>query len=315
MTQKQTAQTTKSAPPPTPPNGTATTATTAMTAPPETQALEIYDFGEDAGQGFENQDMSDHKIPMIAVLQSNSPQVVESRGKVVAGQLFNTVTNEVYDELYAVACLTDHVFLAFVPRDEGGGFKGRYAKDSKTVIDAIARNDGRAIGKLALPQPNDPKTGKPQPTQELIEAFEVYLILHKEHVIDGKKSPEVTGFAVMPFTSTKIKTYKAWNSQIGYFAPTLGGRKFQPKEIPLWAHRIKITTEIETNAKGTFFVPVIAPAEGGDDLIPSLISRRDDPRYVAGKKLHDDVKKGLAKAAYETMTQDPAQDPESSVPF
>lgn len=287
---------------------------TAMTAPPETQALDVFDYGEDAGQGYENQDMSDHKIPMIAVLQSNSPQVVESRGKVHAGQLLNTVTGEIYDELTAVACLTDHVFLAFVPRDDGGGFRGRYAKDSKVVLDAIARNDGRSIGKLAFPQPKDPKTGKDQPTQELVEAYEIYLSLYKDVVSGEQKSTEVTGFAVMPFTSTKIKIYRAWNTQISTFSPTLGGKKFQPKEIPMYAHRIRITTEMEQNAKGSYFVPVISPAEGGDDLKNSMIGR-NDARYIAAKKLHDDVIKGAAKAAYENMTQDPAQDPEGGVPF
>ena len=285
----------------------AAAATTEMTAPPETQALEAFDYGEDAGAGYENQDMSDRKLPMIKVLQANSPQVVESRGKMHAGMLYNTVTNEAMEELLFVAAVTDHAFLAFVPRDDGGGYRGRYPKDSKVVAAAIARNDGRAVGKLALPQPMDPNTNKQPPTQELVETFEVYAITYKDMIVEGSKSSEMNGFAVIPFASTKIKAYRAWNTQLSMF-------RINGKEVPLFAHRVKLTTELETNAKGSYFVPVLSPAEGGEDLRNSLLPRTD-ARYTAAKKLHDDVLKGLAKAAYETMTQDPGQSAESDVPF
>lgn len=285
----------------------ASASSTAMTPPPETTAMEAFDYGDDAGQGFENQDMSDRKLPIIELLQSNSPEVANSKGKIYAGQFHNTVTDEVYDEVYFVPAITDHCFLAFVPRDDGGGFRGRHAKDSKIVLDAIARNDGRAIGKLPVPQPPDPKTGKPQPNHELIENFEIYAILYN-------KAGEVLGFAMIPFASTKIKHYRAWNSQIANFAPTINGKKLAPGQIPIFAHRVKMTSESETKATNTYFVPVLSPAEGGEDLKNSLLPK-SDPRYVAAKQLHDDVLKGLAKAAYETTKQEPGVDPESGVPF
>ena len=279
---------------------------TAITPPPANTAIEVFDYGEDAGQGFENQDMSFRKLPMLVVLQSNSPQVLESKGAIRPGSLLNTVTGEVYDEVVVVPAVLDKCFLQFVPRDDGGGFRGRHLADSKIVKDAIARNDGRSIGKLPLPQPNDPKTGKPQPTHELVENYEMYAIV--------TRGDDVAGFAVIPFQSTKIKVLRAWNSQIDQFTPKLGGKQFRRHEIPMFAHRVKITTEMESNAKGSFFVPVLSPAMGGDDLVKSLIGR-NDPRYQAAKQLHDDVMAGHAKAAYETMAQEPEQSLESAVPF
>ena len=312
----------------------------AMTPPPETMAMEVFDadYGEDMGQGFENQDMSDRKLPIIELLQSNSPEVAESKGKVWAGMFHNTVTGEFYEEVYFVPAITDHCWLAFVPRDDGGGFRGRHPKDSKIVADAIARNDGRAIGKLPVPQLPDPKTGKPQPNHELVENFEIYAIL-------TSKEGEILGFGMIPFASTKIKVYKAWNSSIGNFAPTFYGVKdaagqshgqfttaeaaqkkaeavkgtvhpikLRPGAVPIFGHRVKMTSESETKATNTYFVPVLSPAEGGDDLKNSLLPK-NDARYVAAKKLHDDVLAGLAKAAYETTKQDPGVDPESGVPF
>ena len=294
-------------PPPAAPPVTAAP-TTALTAPPETQALETFDYGDDAGQGFENQDMSDRKLPIIELLQSNSPQVTEAKGKIWAGQFRNTVTGEIYDEVLFVPAITDHCWTEWLPRDDGGGFRGRHRKDGKVVVDAIGRNGGRAIGKLPVPQPPDPKTQKPQPNHELVESFEIYGIVY------DAKTGEILGFAMVPFTSTKIKVYRAWNSAIGNFAPTINGRKLAPGQVPIFAHRVKMSSESETRGQYTYMVPVLGPAEGGEDLKNSLLPK-NDPRYVAAKKLHDDVLAGLAKAAYETTHQEEAVDAESGVPF
>jgi hypothetical protein len=290
-----------------PPPATPDVAGQALTPPPAKQAIEVFEYGDDAGQGFENQDMSDRKLPLIELLQSNSPEVAESKGKVFAGAFRNSVTGEIYEEVFFVPALTDHCFVQWVPRDDGGGFRGRHAKNAKIVAEAIARNDGRAIGKLPVPQPNDPKTGKPQPTHELVESFEIYAILYN-------KTGEVLGFAMIPFTSTKIKVYRAWNSAIGNFAPTINGKKLAPGQVPIFAHRVKMTSEMPPSTQYSYFIPVLSPAEGGDDLKNSLLPK-NDPRYIAAKKLHDDVLAGLAKAAYETGKQEPGQDPESGVPF
>ena len=281
---------------------------TALTPPPETQAIEVFDYGDDAGQGFENQDMSDRKLPIIELLQSNSPEVAESKGKVWAGQFRNTVTGEIYEEVFFTPAITDHCWTEWIPRDDGGGFRGRHRKDAKIVGEAVARNDGRAIGKLKVPQAPDAKTAKPQPDHELVESFEIYGIVY------DPKTGEVMGFAMIPFTSTKIKIYRAWNSAIGNFAPTINGKKLNPGQVPIFAHRVKMTSESETKGTNTYMVPVLSPAEGGDDLKNSLLPK-NDPRYVQAKKLHDDVLAGLAKAAYETTKQDPGVDPESGVPF
>jgi len=282
-------------------------ATTAMTPHPETQALEAFEYGEDAGQGFENQDMSDRKLPIIELLQSNSPEVVESKGKVYAGSFRNSVTGAVYDEIYFVPAITDHAWTEWIGRDDGGGFRGRHRKDAKVVADAVARNDGRAIGKLKVPQPPT-KEGKPQPDHELVESFEIYAILY------GAKDDEILGFAMIPFTSTKIKIYRAWNSAIGNFAPTINGKKLRTGQVPIFAHRVRMTSEMETKGTNTYMVPVLSPANGGDDLKNSLLPK-SDPRYLEAKKLHDDVLAGLAKAAYESTKQETGADPEGPAPF
>lgn len=296
----------------TPPPGAAaataaSTATTAITPPTDTVALTEFDYGEDAGKGFENQDMSDRKLPLIELLQSNSPEVIESRGKIYAGQFRNTVTGEIYDEVFFVAAITDHCWTEWIPRDDGGGFRGRHPKGAKIVADAIARNGGRAFGKLPVPQPPG-KDNKPQPSHELVESFEIYAIPY------DPKTGEILGFAMIPFTSSKIKVYREWNSAIGGFAPTIGGKKLNPGAIPMFAHRVRMSSTSDTKNGQTFMIPVLEPAQGGNDLFKSMLPK-SDPRYLAAKKLNEDVLAGLAKAAYETGKQDPDADPEAGVPF
>jgi hypothetical protein len=289
-------------------NGADKAAVTAMTTPPASgTAIEVFeDYGDDAGQGFENQDMSDRKLPIIELLQSNSPEVAESKGKVYAGQFRNTVTGEIYDEVLFVPAITDHCWTEWRGRDDGGGYRGRHPKNAKIVGDAVARNGGKAIGKLKVPQGKDSK-GKDLPDHELVEGFEIYAILYSP---EG----EVLGFGMIPFTSTKITIYKAWNSSIGNFAPTINGKKLSAGQVPIFAHRVRMSSVSETRGQYTFQIPVLSPAEGGDDLKKSILPK-SDPCYIAAKKLHDDVLAGLAKAAYDTTKQEVGPDSEAGVPF
>ena len=87
--------------------------------------------------------------------------------------------------------------------------------------------------------------------------------------------------ATASFTSTKIKVYKTWNSAIGNFAPTINNKKLAPGQIPIFAHRVKMTSAIETKATNTYFIPVLSPAEGGDELKPSLLPKIHE-RYFFG---------------------------------
>jgi len=308
MTTPQTApnKSSKPTPPPTvekevPP------AVQAMTPPTADTAMTVFEYGDDAGKGFENQDMADRKLPIIELVQSNSPEVAASKGKIYPGMFVNSVTGEAYEEVHFVPAITDHCFVQWLPRDEGGGFRGRHAKDAKIVLDAITRNDGRSIGKLPVPQPND-KEGKPQPAHELVESFEIY------GIVFNPKTGEVIGFAMIPFTSTKIKAYRAWNSAIGNFSPTINGKKIPMGKIPLFAHRVKMTSVQENKNKFSYMIPVLGPSNGGDDLVQSLLPN-NDPRYLAAKQLHADVLKGLAKAAYETTKQETGPDAEAEAPF
>jgi len=330
------------APPPASSPAAPTTSMTPPPAPPASTAIEapeIFDFTGDEGGGFETQTMADVKLPIIELLQSGSPAVKESKGKgPFAGQFRNTVTGEIYDEVYFVPGTSVHQYTEWLPRDDGGGFRGRHPIDAKVVHDAVHRNGGRRFGKLPVPQPPDPKTGKPQPMHELVEGEEIFAILY------DPKTEAMAGFAMIPFVSTKIPIFQAWNSTVRHFAPTfhvvfdaagtpvgqylfpepakkkaaeIGGkvveRPTQPQKIPMFAHRVKMTSDVENKGAHSWMLPVLTPVNG--DLKNSLIGP-GDPRYIAAKKLKEDVQAGLANAAYETSQEQQATvDPESGVPF
>lgn len=244
--------------------------------------LAAFDYGEDGGAGFENQTSSDYSIPFLGVLQQMSPQVSDpSDGGIDGarpGMIFNTVTGELYpakEGLEFVPSLTQHVFVEWVPRDSGGGFVAIHEINSDVVKQAKANS--QEFGKLRLANGND-----------LIETFYVYGVVCKD------EEPE--GMAVIAFTSTKIKVYKAFSTKINMF--TLKSPNGTKQKPPLFAHSLKLTTAKEKNNKGEFHNFSIAPAKG--DIISSLL-RPDDPRFQAGKDCYDMVVGGMARANYDSQ--------------
>lgn len=287
-------------------------ATTALaTQSANTQIMEHEDYGDDAGLGFQNQTAADRKIPMLAVLQAGSPQVAESRGKILAGQIINTVTGQIYDEVHIVPAITDHCYIEWVPKDDGGGFRGRHAITAPIVREAIAKNGGRSIGKLKAPdvevKVKDGKT-KLEP-RELVESFEIYAI-----TFTGDQ-PDAEDYAVISFTSAKIKNYREWNTEISKFQLVTKDKVTgEPRKrvVPIFAHRVKLSTELmpAKNGNPAFFVFKIEPLIkdpnakiNADHLRASLLSPKD-PRYQGAKLLQEQQVAGIAKAGYETQAQE-----------
>ena len=78
-------------------------------APAAGGAAAVYDYGSDAGAGFENTKGSDLSIPFIQVLQSNSPQVENNNPEgAKSGMLFNSVTKEMVDGREGIVFLPCH---------------------------------------------------------------------------------------------------------------------------------------------------------------------------------------------------------------
>lgn len=207
-------------------------------APEANKALAANDaYADYAGGGFENQTQDDYSIPFISILQALSPQLQEPDTTLKQGMILNTVTGDSYagnKGIKFVPAVTQHEFIEFKPRDAGGGFVGRHAVDSEVV--KIAQAASSEYGKYNTPDGN-----------ELIETFAVYGIVVTE---DGDTSQ-----AVVAFSGSKIKKYRAWMTKAKVIQIQLTDGRRIP--APLFAHRYLLKTVVEKAPKGTFYNWVI----------------------------------------------------------
>lgn len=235
----------------------------------------VVDFGDDAGAGINDATHEELSIPLLVVLQALSPQVSGDAAVDGAkpGMLYNTVTGDLYDGeegVKFVPAARQHVFVEWVPREAGGGFVAVHDPQSDVVRAAKAASE--KFGVYKTPDGND-----------LVETFYLYGIL-----LDEGGAP--VEMVVVPFTSTKIKRYKAAVSRMRYQMVSAPSGKVNP---PLWANVLRICTTHEKNTKGSFFnvrlnkVGLIGP---------------DQPAYQAAKDLAESIKQGMAKVDHNSAT-------------
>jgi hypothetical protein len=241
-----------------------------------------FDFGKLAGEGMENMTSADQAVPFLRILQGLSPEVAKKDQKIAGaspGMFLDTVTKELHEELIVVPCLTEHLYVEWRPRAQGGGFVARHPLNTPLVGKAKKNEKG----KLILPSGN-----------ELVETFYVAAML-----LDEVDSVTPAGFAMLAFTSSGIQPYK---KSIGEL------RKFPG--APLFAHRLRITTEELSNSEGTWANWVIRPANQpeGDVVfrngVPLSLIDPAGPQgqlLVLAKQFKDDVAAGAANIAYDTQ--------------
>lgn len=270
----------------------------------QTQEIATFDFDGDEGRGFEHQSKADISIPMIVLLQFMSPQVTKrvagSNGRVAqAGDFMNTVTNEVIDGTVGflfVPATTRHMYAKWVPRGDGGGFRGHLMPEDPVVEAARVEAEKRRLA--------DPKArfGKLETEDglQLVETFYVYGALSTE---DG----EAAGMAMLAFSSTKIAVYRKWQTRLaGVRVRNSAGKSVRP---PLFTHLTRITSSLESNDLGDFFVPAITTADPRG--IMNSMLRADDDRYQMAKSALQMMESGDAKVNYDAE-QASAPDQENS---
>lgn len=191
-------------------------------------------FEKDAGAGLEGITTADLAIPFLSILQTNSPQLDRSESTyikgAVAGQIFNSVSNAVYDKVTVVPCAFQHKVVEWKPRGTGGGLVAQYNREDSPE-DVTVNDKGqmqRANGNVLI-----------------ATAYHYVLIINSE----------ITQ-AVLPMSSTQLKKSKKWNSLMAALKmKTQDGEDFTP---PTYSHSYELTTAGESNDKGKWFGWVIA---------------------------------------------------------
>lgn len=241
------------------------------------------DLGHDAGAGMEGADKDSFAIPFLGVLQKISPQCDEAEAKYIegakGGQLFNTVTQQLYDGKEGVVfipCAFQRRFLRWGPRGgENSGFKGEFLPEAVAEMrqhGEVVEHEGRLYFPLENGKVDEKKCDRLSDTRN-----------HFGIVYD----PE-TGSAMqvlLSLGSTQIKKSKQLMAMLS--AVKVQG----PKGLvtpPTWSNMVRITTVPESNDKGSWYGVKIAP-EG-------FVPNRD--LYDMGKAFHDLIAAGEATIDY-----------------
>lgn len=215
-------------------------------------------FAEDANVGFEDLTQQDVAIPFFVLLQKMSPQLDSVEGA-KAGQVFNTVTEEVCDELKVIPCAYKREFVEWTPREQGGGLVAQHSIDSEAVQKATRSADGRLISTAG---------------NWLVEtAYHFVLAITKNGLERG----------LVTMTSTQLKKNRRWNSLMsGIKLKDTNGNSYTPAR---YSHIYKLTSSQEKNDKGSWY--------GWNIELDSQVQTQD--MYNAAKEFAESIQSGDVK--------------------
>lgn len=233
-----------------------------------TEVLDM--FVDDAGKGMEGADGSCFAIPFLTILQSGSPQCKKSNLEkfikgAEEGMLFNTLTKEVYngeeEGLLFVPCAFDRKMVAWVPKDDGGGFRGSY---SPSEAPKTFREDKHDCFK------DD-------------EGNTLHLVDTRYHYGFYIKPDGSAERAVIAMASSQLKVSKNWMSLMDNLRIDGPNGKFCP---PTFSHMYRLKSVPTTDGENTWCIWVVE-LEG---------PVTDRGMYEAAKLLNKQVREGVAKA-------------------
>lgn len=271
-----------------------------------------YDYGDDAGSGFENIGKADLRTPFIKQLQGLSPEVAESLVEgAKPGMFFNTATSDLYPAepgLIVVPIAKTLHFVEWKQRAHGGGFVAAHAASSEQVAKVVAAN-GKKFGKL-LTNPKDPNS------TELIETHDMLVAL-----LDPTGRIPTGDMAIFSFTSSKIKACRDWVTKMWSVKPEPGKKRF-----PFWAFRSRISGFKDPNqSKGVFFNTKVSPfmpdptlaAKLGSEWKATLIQRQSEAKlFDTCKAFYEMWSTGEVKPDYESQKNTSGEAVgEDAVPF
>lgn len=143
---------------------------------------------QDATMGHENVGAEDLALPQIKLLQAISNEVHEIEGA-APGMLLNTLTQELYENVYLINLKFDKTYTIWKDRDLGGGKMGDY--------------DTEEAAKAAL------STLPGSESDYAINETATHYVL-----IVNPETMQVESPAVMYMDRSKLSASRAWNSQI-----------------------------------------------------------------------------------------------------
>jgi hypothetical protein len=223
-------------------------------------ALAVIDFAADAGMGMEGMTSQDMAIPFFNVLQKLSPQL-DTLQNAKAGNIFNTVTEEVFKDVVVIPCAYKREFVEWKPREQGGGLIGQHSITSAAVTDAKNVN-----GKLTTTSGNI-----------LVET--AYHFVLRVELDTGVMEP-----GLITMSSTQLKKNRRWNSLMNNLKVKGPTGMVTPARF---SHMYKLGSVGEQNDKGAWMgwtIDIVGPVTE-----PGL--------YQAARDFAQQVGSGLVRTA------------------
>jgi hypothetical protein len=265
-----------------------TTGNAVATQDPKGTAVATFDYGEDAGVGFENVRAGDFKPSFVRVLQANSPQCVDQIPGCTPGKLWDNISGETFKDILFVTAVRQHVYVAWKPRTEGGGggqgFGGVFEPESETVVEGLKKFNSEHESKFEKGE--DGKVILPKTPDGEFDLVETDYYHGVQFIEDSGAIYPVT----LPFSSTALPTSGKWFTTMG--------RQFIPqvnKPRPLFAHLFRIgSAKVEKNGN-KWYVPTTIWAK--ETAAASLLDPKGD-LYQAARAVAIAFKEGRTKVDY-----------------
>ena len=192
------------------------------------------DLFEDENTGFEETDNDCFSIPYLQCLQKLSPQCDADKPgymeDAAPGMFLNSATGELYDGeegVLLIPCHAQRRFVEWVPREQGGGYRGDRSPDSVDL--SLLERDEK--GRFLLDSGN-----------HLMDTRYHYCLLVTETSIDP---------VVLSLTSTQIKKSKNWMTAMRN-KKALNPRTGKLQGVPMMANVWRLTSETQMKGEDTW---------------------------------------------------------------
>jgi hypothetical protein len=185
--------------------------------------------------GFEEADHTAYQIPMLSILQKLSPQVDKDESEYVKGakpgMIYHNIRKEAYDSVTVIPAHYRKVYLEWVIRENGGGFRGEHGLEKGREMIATCTRDEK--GRFILPDSE----------HQLSETANFYVLF--------EYSPGLFEPVLVSMASSQLKPARVWMSQLKAATIVIGNETYS--NLKMNAYRWILATEKLENEKGKWF--------------------------------------------------------------
>lgn len=188
------------------------------------------------GKGFEDATGDSYAIPFLRILQKGSPEVDEDDDAFIdgakPGMIIHTVTQEVFDTVEFIPVKFTQTYIEWVPRNQGGGFRGEYALGAKVTEEMLASTEENEKRIPILPNGNEFKR-------------------HANYYGALKRAEEVYEPICISMASTQLTFSRKWMTQMKQTTLELGDQTVAGLNMDVFTWRL--STIRQENDQGTWY--------------------------------------------------------------